>query len=285
MEPACLPAHRWRRLVLRSSVHMMAAAATDLVDALEEGASHQRLRTCLHGKKLLSARGNCYFNGMTCDRSKGGCGAIVNYVPTPAALEARRNKKDKSSGRPSPLMERASRLGSSSTMTGIPKCARCSSGMTVHDPQPGYIPARWRCSTWPTCRVLCPRVDGKPFDYQGTDGEPAPDSKGAPTPDTKGAPTPDTKGTPAPSTSASPPSMGATIGIDQFYQMKQEVERLRLSVPNAGFVNFELMMANQSLMERLENMESKMKKMMGQDNEYTIVERARDQATTSSDRR
>ena len=115
------------------------------------------------------AFGNRWCRMLTCTRSRGGCGAIVSYIPTEAALEARRKKKDKDTG--GLLINQAARLAEGSGESTSQRCARCEATMVKFDPQPGVVQARWRCSQWPTCRVLCPLVAVFPDASGEADGD------------------------------------------------------------------------------------------------------------------
>ena len=97
---------------------------------------------------------NAWASYAVCERHKGGCGAFLNYTPTERALESRRKKAEKKVGTSS-FSSAASRIVSGEAETSeIPECPRCQAPMSVYDPKPGVKMPFWRCSAWPSCRVL-----------------------------------------------------------------------------------------------------------------------------------
>ena len=154
--PLTMAARSWRRFFLRATVFLRTAVLKAVVEVFESSASRQRLASCLHSPEFATTTGsNKWCSMLTCSRALGGCGAIVVYEPTTAALESRRRRKAK--GKEKSFLDEASRVALDSS-SGPPSCKRCESAMIKYDPQPGKVDARWKCTRWPECRVLYPLV-------------------------------------------------------------------------------------------------------------------------------
>ena len=120
---------RWRRLSLRC-VALLDHAAWEGAFALWRSDSSRRVQAeCLHGPEFLSRRVNQWASIETCDKKRGGCGAILDYTPTAAATasrEAKAKAKAKAKAASSTIDQRAAQVieGSPSEKDLCPRCGR-----------------------------------------------------------------------------------------------------------------------------------------------------------------
>jgi hypothetical protein len=120
---------RWRRLTLRCRV-LLDHAAWEGALQLWRSVSSQRVQAeCLHNTEFLSRRVNQWASIETCDKKKGGCGAILSYEPTAlatASREAKAKAKAKAKAASSTIDQRAAKIieGSPSEKEVCPRCGR-----------------------------------------------------------------------------------------------------------------------------------------------------------------
>jgi len=123
---------RWRRLSLRC-IALLNHAAWEGAFALWRSDSSRRVQAeCLHDPEFLSRRVNQWASIETCDKKRGGCGAILNYAPTAAATasrEAKAKAKAKAKAASSTIDQRAAQVieGSPSERTSARGAAECFS--------------------------------------------------------------------------------------------------------------------------------------------------------------
>ena len=89
---------RWRRLALRCLVHVTRASWQIALDSWQQASSRIAQTECTHLPELLVHRANQWASMDVCDRKRGGCGAIMNYVHSAASIahkEAKARMKGK----------------------------------------------------------------------------------------------------------------------------------------------------------------------------------------------
>ena len=89
---------RWRRLALRCLVHVTRASWQIVLDSRQQASSRIAQTECTHLPALLVHRANQWASMDVCDRKRGGCGAIMNYVHSAASIahkEAKARMKGK----------------------------------------------------------------------------------------------------------------------------------------------------------------------------------------------
>ena len=91
---------RWRRLALRCLVHVTRASWQIVLDSWQQTSSRIAQKECTHLPELVIHRANQWASMDVCDRKRGGCGAIMNYVHSAASIahkeaEARMKGKKK----------------------------------------------------------------------------------------------------------------------------------------------------------------------------------------------
>ena len=89
---------RWRRLALRCLVHVTRASWQIVLDSWQQASSRIAQTECTHLPELLVHRASQWASMDVCDRKRGGCGAIVNYVHSAASIahkEAKARMKGK----------------------------------------------------------------------------------------------------------------------------------------------------------------------------------------------
>ena len=89
---------RWRRLALRCLVHVTRASWQIVLDSWQQTSSRIAQTECTQLPELLIHRANQWASMDVCDRKRGGCGAIMNYVHSAASIahkEAKARMKGK----------------------------------------------------------------------------------------------------------------------------------------------------------------------------------------------
>ena len=89
---------RWRRLALRCLVHVTRASWQIVLDSWQQASSRIAQTECTHLPEFLIHRANQWASMGVCDRKRGGCGAIMNYVHSAASIvhkEAKARMKGK----------------------------------------------------------------------------------------------------------------------------------------------------------------------------------------------
>ena len=89
---------RWRRLALRCLVHVTRASWQIVLDSWQQTSSRIAQTECTHLPELLVHRANQWASMDVCDKKRGGCGAIMNYVHSAASIahkEAKARMKGK----------------------------------------------------------------------------------------------------------------------------------------------------------------------------------------------
>ena len=77
---------RWRRLALRCLVHVTRASWQIVLDSWLQASSRIAQTECTHLPELLVHRANQWASMDVCDRKRGGCGSIMNYVHSAASI-------------------------------------------------------------------------------------------------------------------------------------------------------------------------------------------------------
>ena len=88
----------WRRLALRCLVHVTRASWQIVLDSWLRASSRIAQTECTHLPELLVHHANQWASMDVCDRKRGGCGAIMNYVHSAASIahkEAKARMKGK----------------------------------------------------------------------------------------------------------------------------------------------------------------------------------------------
>lgn len=118
---------RWRRLTLRCLLVLVQAALRGVSSLWHVASSRVLQEECVHDRVCLRTASNRYADQLICDANKGGCGAILSYIPTANAMVAREAKitTKKSTGN---LETRAQHLQSDASPIGADQCPRCLRG-------------------------------------------------------------------------------------------------------------------------------------------------------------
>jgi ssDNA-binding Zn-finger/Zn-ribbon topoisomerase 1 len=136
---------------LRIGTYVALEVLKAVTGCFEEKSRESCLADCLHPSQCLRSHANMYAVQMVCEKKNGGCGAVVNYVPTARAMESRAKKKQVTKK----FGDIASRINKSTVEApDTPSCPRCCKPQRVWNPRPGVRMPQWRCGDWPECRVL-----------------------------------------------------------------------------------------------------------------------------------
>ena len=77
---------RWRRLALRCLVHVTQASWQIVLDSWQQASSRTAQTECTHLPELLVHRANQWASMDVCDKKRGRCGAMMNYVHSAASI-------------------------------------------------------------------------------------------------------------------------------------------------------------------------------------------------------
>ena len=132
---------RRRRLALRCLVHVTRASWQIVLDSWQQASSRIAQTECTHLPELLVHRANQWASMDVCDRKRGGCGAIMNYVHTAASIA------HKISQRAAQIVE-----GAHTKEKEDVACPRCDRELYVFNTASGPI---LRCRGWTLAGTPC----------------------------------------------------------------------------------------------------------------------------------
>ena len=138
---ALVPEVRWRRLALRCLVHVTRASWQIVLDSWHQDSSRIAQTECTHLPELLIHRANQWASMDVCDRKRGGCGAIMNYVHSAASI-AHKEAKSRMKGKKKEV----------TTISQRAACPRCDRELYVFNTASGPI---LRCRGWTLAGTPC----------------------------------------------------------------------------------------------------------------------------------
>ena len=147
---------RWRRLALRCLVHVTRASWQIVLDSWQQASSRIAQTECTHLPELLVHRANQWASMDVCDRKRGGCGAIMNYVHSAASI-AHKEAKARMKGKMkevTTISQRAAQIveGTHTKEQEDVVCPRCDRELYVFNTTSGPI---LRCCGWTLAGTPC----------------------------------------------------------------------------------------------------------------------------------
>ena len=138
------------RRALRCLVHVTRASWQIVLDSRQQASSRIAQTECTHLPELLVHRANHWASMDVCDRKRGGCGAIMNYVHSAASI-AHKEAKARMKGKKkevTTISQRAAEIveGAHTKEKENVACPRCDRELYVFNTASGPI-LRCRGST------------------------------------------------------------------------------------------------------------------------------------------
>ena len=151
---------RWRRLALRCLVHVTHRASWQIVlDSWQKASSRIAQTECTHSPELLVHRADQWASMNVCDKKRAGCGAIMNYFHSAAAIVHKEGKAKTRGWRKSitTISQRAARIveGASTQEDDGIACPKCDRELHVFNNARGPI---MRCRGWSLAGTPCTLV-------------------------------------------------------------------------------------------------------------------------------